>query len=136
MYGGDSQRVNDTFAHSPKGGKTITKLGMFPIAGSFEDKIIVTCSLLPTTEHGGEPTRVDGALSCFTKGGNAIIKLGHIFCVGLFDANSHPSIKGVVVCSHSTHHNRRGATTAKHRAARTLVCWVRRTWLCCQITQQ
>jgi hypothetical protein len=54
---------------------------------------------------------VGGALSPSTMGGaNATFKLGLTFSAGSSYDDSHPFITGVVVCSHSTHHNRRGGT--------------------------
>ena len=55
--------------------------------------------------------RVGGALSPSTMGGeNATFELGFTVRASSFDHDSHPIITGVVVCSHSTHHNRRGGT--------------------------
>ena len=55
--------------------------------------------------------RVGGALSPFTMGReNATFELGFTVRASSFDHYSHPFITGVVVCSHSTHHNRRGGT--------------------------
>ena len=54
---------------------------------------------------------VGGALSPSTMGGdNATFELGFTVRASSFDHDSHPFITGVIVCSHSTHHNRRGGT--------------------------
>jgi hypothetical protein len=53
-------------------------------------------------EHGGEPRRVDGTLAHTVWSYKAINELCHTFQAGLFNNDSHLSIKGVAVSSLST----------------------------------
>jgi hypothetical protein len=59
---------------------------------------------LPPTHNGawGGAKRVDGTLARTVWGYKAIDKLGHTFRAGLFNNDSHLSIKGVAVFSLST----------------------------------